>query len=149
MSSISTPAPGPGSPASGGGVAANTQQQFVEEPAEYIFNASLTNQVQTPFVPVNIDRDSDFLLTGINGSSTGAFTMNFQLPSQRSFANAPVNNGNILGTASIPAAIGPPPVYRAGSIGPAVQLQDTSGASGGSPNVIQIVFSGIRRLRTK
>lgn len=143
-SSISRPAPGSGSPQSAGGKDPNAQPQFVEEPADYIFNYTLTANQFIQNISVNIDRDSDFLLTGINGSSTGTFNMNFQLPSGRLIASNLVSSANLLGTANIPTAIGPPPVYRAGSIGPAVSLQDTSGAG----NTVQIVFSGIRRLRT-
>lgn len=141
---ISQAAPGPGSPLSQGGQAGNVQPQFVEEPAEYVFPYTLTANQLVQTVPVNIDRDSDFTLTGINGSSTGTFNMNFQLPSGRLYASAFVAASNLLGTANIPTSIGPPPVYRAGSIGPALSLQDTSGAG----NTVQICFKGIRRLRT-
>jgi hypothetical protein len=118
--------------------------QFVEEPANYIFNITLSaNQVLTR-VPVNIDRDSDFLWTGLNGSRTGAYSLNSRLPSGRQIGSANVNDTNLVGTANQPTAIGPPPLYRAGSTGPELDLTDLSGA----PNTIQLVFSGIRRLRT-
>lgn len=125
---------------------ANPQNQptYVEEPAIYVFTITLSANQHVPNVAVNIDRDSDFLLTGLNGSSAGTYTLNFQLPSGRQVANAEVLNTDILGTANQPTAIGPPPIYRAGSIGPQLTLTDTSGAS----NAIIIVFSGIRRIRT-
>jgi hypothetical protein len=144
-SSISTPAPGIGSPQSGGGVAPGAQPQFVEEPANYVFNYTIPGSTLVQNISVNIDRDSDFMLTGINGSSTSPlFSLNFQLPSGRLICSSPIASANFLGTPNIPTVIGPSPVYRAGSIGPAVTLQDTSGSS----NTVQIVFSGIRRLRT-
>ena len=120
------------------------QPTYIEEPAFYVFTMTLTTDQHVPNIAVNIDRDSDFLLTGINGSSDGAYTLNFQLPSGRLIANAEILNTDILGTANQPTAIGPPPIYRAGSIGPQLTITDVSGAT----NNIIIVFSGIRRLRT-
>lgn len=124
--------------------AAASQPTYVEEPAIYVFTQQLTNGQALQQVSVNIDRDSDFLLTGINGSSTGSYTLNFRLPSGRLIANAQILNTDLLGTANQPTAIGPPPIYRAGSVGPQLDLTDTSG----NTNNLIIVFSGIRRLRT-
>ena len=120
------------------------QPTYVEEPASYVFAYTLTANQSVQRVPVQIDRDSDFLLTGINGSSTGNYTLNFRLPSGRLYASAQITNGQLIGTANQPTAVGPPPIYRAGSSGPELDLTDTSGAS----NTLQIVFSGIRRIRT-
>jgi hypothetical protein len=120
------------------------QPTYVEEPAIYVFTQALTASQHIGQVAVNIDRDSDFLLTGINGSSDGAYTLNFRLPSGRLISNAEILNTDILGTANQPTAIGPPPIYRAGSVGPQLDLTDVSAA----PNNLIIVFSGIRRLRT-
>jgi hypothetical protein len=121
-----------------------TQATYVEEPAMYTFNYTLTADQAVQRVPVNIDRDSDFLLTGINGSSTGTYTLNVRLPSGRLIASAQINNTNFIGAANQPTAIGPPPIYRAGSTGPELDLTDTSGAG----NTLQIIFQGIRRIRT-
>ncbi len=120
------------------------QPTFTEEPAQYIFTQILTANQPLNNLSVNIDRDADFLLTGINGSSTGAYTLNFKLPSGRKINNVQVSNQNMIGTANQPTAIGPPPLYRAGSVGPQLDLTDTSGAG----NTVVIVFSGIRRIRT-
>lgn len=120
------------------------QPVYVEEPAQYIFNITLTGSQALTNVPVNIDRDSDFLLTGINGSSTGAYSLNFRLPSGRLICNQQIRNTNFIGTANQPTAIGPPPIYRAGSTGPQLDLTELTTSS----NTLQIVFSGIRRLRT-
>lgn len=120
------------------------QPTYVEEPAIYVFTQQLTANDHVGQVAVNIDRDSDFLLTGINGSSDGAYTLNFRLPSGRLISNAEILNTDIIGTANQPTAIGPPPIYRAGSVGPQLDLTDVSGAT----NNLIIVFSGIRRLRT-
>lgn len=120
------------------------QATYVEEPAQYIFNLTLTASQALQRVPVNIDRDSDFLWTGINGSSTGTYTLNVRLPSGRLICSQQINNTNFIGTPNVPTPIGPPPIYRAGSTGPELDLTDTSGQS----NTLQLVFSGIRRLRT-
>ncbi len=136
--------PGQTTASSNAGTGNQNQPQFTEEPAQYIFNYTLTALQPVTRIPVNIDRDSDFMLTGINGSSTGTYTLNVRLPSGRLIGSAQVNNTNFIGAANQPTAIGPPPIYRAGSTGPEVDLTDTSNAG----NTIQIVFSGIRRLRT-
>jgi hypothetical protein len=122
----------------------SNQPTFVEEPAIYEFTTSLGADDTITDVAVNIDRDSDFLLTGIWGSSTGEFTMNFRLPSGRQIANQAILNTDVLGTANQPTSIGPPPIYRAGSVGPQLTLTDLSGAT----NNITILFGGIRRIRT-
>ena len=120
------------------------QPTYVEEPAMYVYTITLTALEAVQQASVNIDRDSDFLLTGINGSSTGNYTLNFRLPSGRLVANTQILNIDLIGTANQPTAIGPPPIYRAGSVGPQLDLTDVSNTS----NTIIIVFSGIRRLRT-
>lgn len=135
-SSMNPPRGGAGNPAN--------QPTYVEEPAIYYFTYTLTSDQHVSDIAVQIDRDSDFLLTGINGSSTGTYTLNFRLPSGRQVSNFEVLNTDLIGTANQPTAIGPPPIYRAGSNGPQLTLTDTSGGS----NSIIIVFSGIRRIRT-
>jgi hypothetical protein len=124
---------------------ASAQPTFVEEPAIYVFQLTLTANQALQRVPVNIDRDSDFLLTGINGSSTGTYSLNVRLPSGRLIGSSQINNVNFIGAANQPTSIGPPPIYRAGSTGPELDLTETSGSS----NIVQIVFNGIRRLRTQ
>jgi len=127
---------------------ASTQQSnqptYVEEPAIYEFTTQLSSDEAVTDVAVPIDRDSDFLLTGIWGSSSGEFTLNFRLPSGRQISNQQILNTDILGTANQPVSIGPPPIYRAGSVGPQLDLTDISGAT----NNITILFGGIRRIRT-
>lgn len=117
---------------------------FVEEPANYVFQVNLTALQSITRIPVNIDRDADFLWTGINGSSTGLYNINVRLPSGRLIASAIMFAANFVGTANQPTAIGPPPIYRAGSTGPELDLTDVSNAG----NTIQLIFSGIRRIRT-
>ena len=136
--------PGNSQASTNNGTGNPNQPQFVEEPANYVFNYTLTAGQSVQRVPVNIDRDSDFMLTGINGSATGGYNLNFRLPSGRQIGSALVASTNLIGAANQPTSIGPPPVYRAGSTGPEIDLTDTSNAS----NTIQIVFSGVRRLRT-
>lgn len=120
------------------------QPTYVEEPAIYVFSSTLSSDQHISDISVNIDRDSDFLLTGVNGSSTGTYTLNFRLPSGRQICNTEILNTDFIGTANQPTAIGPPPIYRAGSTGPQLTLTDTSGAG----NTVIIIFSGIRRIRT-
>ena len=143
MGSSAAGMPSTGSPASQGG--ATSQPNFIEEPATYVFNYTLTSGQAVTRVAVNIDRDSDFLLTGINGTSTGGYTLNVRLPSGRLIASQQMINSQFVSNApNQPTAIGPPPIYRAGSTGPELDLTDTSMNS----NTLQIIFSGLRRLRT-
>lgn len=120
------------------------QPTYVEEPAIYISVVTLAPNQNIQDLAVNIDRDSDFMLTGLNGSSDGAYSINFRLPSGRQISNAQVLNTDLLGTANQPTAIGPPPIYRAGSTGPQLTLNELSGVA----NNARIIFSGIRRIRT-
>jgi hypothetical protein len=120
------------------------QPEYVEEPAIYTFVTTLTAGQHLDNAAVNIDRDTDWLWTGLNGSQTGNYTVNFRLPSGRQLANAEIFNQDIIGTANQPTVIGPPPVYRAGSVGPQVTITDISGGG----NTVTIVFTGIRRVRT-
>jgi hypothetical protein len=137
--------PGATSASSNAGTGSGAQPNFVEEPAFYLAVIALTAGQSLTNVPVNIDRDSDFCLTGINGSQTGTFTFNFRLPSGRFVGNQQIKNTDFVGTANQPNAIGPPPIYRAGSVGPQLDITDTSGGN----NNVQLVFTGIRRLRTQ
>lgn len=119
--------------------------QYVEEPGTYVFQITLNGSQALQRIPVPIDRDSDFVLTGVNGSSTGSYTVNMQLPSGRYMMSSQIQNANFVSPdANQPTAIGPPPLYRAGSSGPMLDLTDTSTNS----NTIEIIFSGVRRLRT-
>jgi hypothetical protein len=132
-----------GSPASGGGAA--QQPQFIEEMAVYPFSVVLTSGQALTRLPVNIDRDSDFLLLGLVGGSTGGYTVNFRLPSGRLIASSQMVNTQFVATnANQPTPWGPPPIYRAGSTGPEVDITDTSGAG----NTVTLLFIGVRRLRT-
>jgi hypothetical protein len=122
---------------------AGAAPQFAEEPCFYVAQIVLTALQVLTRVPVNIAGDSDFLLTGIHGTSTGDFTINFRLPGGGAFANAQVHKANIIGAANQPTPIGPPAAYRAGSSGPLLDLTDVSNAG----NTLELIFSGIKRTR--
>ncbi len=123
----------------------DNQPQYVEEAAVVVFEITLSGNQHLTRVPVPIDRDSDFLWTGLNGSEDGAYTLNPTLPSGRYMCTSEIQNGNLVSPdANQPTAIGPPALYRAGSSGPLLDLTDTSG----NTNVITLAFSGLRRLRT-
>lgn len=122
----------------------NNQPDFVEEAAWYLYTVTLNANQSVKGASVNIDRDSDFTLTGVHGSSDGLFTMNMRLPSGRLISNAQILSTDWLGTANQPTAMGPPPIYRAGSVGPQLDLTEVSGDT----NVLFIIFTGIRRIKT-
>jgi hypothetical protein len=118
---------------------------YAYEAALYVFQIVLTANQKLNAQKVPIDPDSDFLLRGIHGTSTGSYTVNMRLPRGNNLANAQLQNTNFVGTAQQPAPIGPSPVYIANGIGPSLDLIDTSGAS----NTLEIVFSGVRRYTTR
>lgn len=116
--------------------------KIVEEPVLIPFSITLTSGQVARSQPVPIEPDSDFLLTGIHGTSTGSYNINFRLPGGRNFATVPVKNANLVGTAAQPTAIGPAPLYRRGSNGPVIDsITDTSGAT----NTIELCFTGVRQ----
>jgi hypothetical protein len=117
---------------------------YVEEPAFLVLQIVLTALQPLTRLPMTIDRDSDFLLTGIHGTSTGGYKINFRTPSGRTFANNQIQNVNLVGVANQPTPIGPPLAYAAASTGPMLDITDTSNAN----NTVELIFSGIRRLRT-
>lgn len=117
---------------------------YAYEPALYVFQIVLTSGQKLNAQKIPIDPDSDFLLRGVHGTSTGTYTVNMRLPRGNNLANAQLQNTNFVGTASQPAPIGPSPIYLANGIGPALDLTDTSGAS----NTLEVCFSGVRRYKT-
>jgi hypothetical protein len=121
------------------------QPQYAEESGWYVFQKVLTSGQALTGLALPIENDSDFLLTGIHGTSTGAFTVNFRLPGGRTFCNAQIHSANLLGTPNQPTPIGPTAIYRGGSNGPVLDITDVSGAG----NTLEIVFSGIRRLKLR
>ena len=133
------------SPSNATPTASANQPEYVEEAAYVVFEITLSGGQHITRVPVPIDRDSDFLWTAINGSADGTYTLNPTLPSGRYLCTSEITDGNFVSTAANqPTTIGPPALYRAGSSGPLLDLTDTSN----STNVIKLVFSGIRRLRS-
>ncbi len=119
------------------------QPDYVEEPQLYPYTVSLAGNQHLEEQSVNIARDADFTLTGVNGSSAGRYTLNFRTPSGRLISTAEILDTDIIGTANQPTAF-MPMVYRAGSVGPQLNITDVSGAT----NAVSIVFSGIRRVKT-
>jgi hypothetical protein len=128
-----------------------TPPSYTEEPAAYVVNIVLTANQALQRVPVPIDRDSDFLLIGVNGTCTALYSFNVRMPSGRLYASSQINcapqgnaANNFIGTPNQPTTFGPPPNYRAGGVGPELDLTDLSGAT----NTVQLVFQGVRRLLT-
>jgi hypothetical protein len=115
---------------------------YAEEPCVYTYQVVLTAAQILKNQNVPIDVDSDFLLTGIHGTRTGSYNVNFKLPSGRSFSNVMIQDTNLIGVANQPTAIGPSALYNRGTVGPTLEITDTSGAG----NTLEICFSGIRRF---
>lgn len=85
--------------------------------------------------------DADFVLTGIHGTSTGTYTVNFKLPSGRYVSpNAQIKNTDLVGTPQTPTDF-PPTLYPKGSQTIKFDVTDTSGAG----NTIEIICSGYNR----
>lgn len=128
--------------------ASDQEAQYVEEPEILVFTVSLTNSgAGSSFnkIAVPIPRDADFVWTGLNGKSDGAYLINVYLPSGRQIATSSMQNANFVSAdPQQPTAIPVPPLYRAGSNGPSLDLANLFGDT----NNIELEFSGIRRLRT-
>ncbi|MDP9054841.1 MAG: hypothetical protein M3N93_11165 [Acidobacteriota bacterium] len=114
---------------------------YTYEPCIYPLQIALTANQALRNQKVGIDSDSDFILTGVHGTSTGAFNINFKLPSGRMVSNNLVQSANLIGTANQPAAFAPM-LYKKGGLGPATDLTDTSGAG----NTVEIIYDGYRRF---
>jgi hypothetical protein len=117
----------------------------VDQATVLVFQIVLTANQTPTRVPVPIPKDADFLLTGIHGTSTGDFSMNFLNPDGSQFANVQLHKANILGTPTSPFPIGPPSYYGAGSNGPMLDLTELTGAT----NTLELCFDGIKRMRVK
>lgn len=114
---------------------------YTYEPCVYPLQIILTALQAVKNQKVGIDADSDFILTGVHGTSTSTYNVNFRLPSGRQLSNNLVQNTNLVGTANQPAAF-PPMLYPKGGLGPQTDLTDTSNAG----NTIEIIFDGYRRF---
>lgn len=120
------------------------QPQFADEPGFYVYQRTLTaNQVLSDLTQ-SIDNDSDFILTGLLGSQTGAYTLRFKDANLRYVSSAAMRNSNIVGSAPFPVPLFPNLVYPAGSR-ISIDLTDLTGSS----NTIELVFVGIKRFRTR
>lgn len=114
----------------------------------YIFNFSLTNQNVLLDQPVSILTEADFFWRGLVFASVGAFNVRFQDGQQFYLSSALINSQNLAATAGDPFPIFPEIFYpAAGRI--TIDIQDASGASGGSPNTGQLMFIGVSRYRLR
>jgi hypothetical protein len=123
---------------------ASGAQYYVEAGAEP-FDLTLQANAESRDLSQYFAKDSTFLWTGVAGSQTGLFQVQFQLPDGRLLSSAPVRNSNIIGTAQFPV-----PIWPAVRIGPngkigIATIKDLSGAA----NTIQIVFLGVRVYLTR
>lgn len=113
----------------------------VEEEAWQTLDLSLLANASARDQGVNIDKDGDFLVTHLWGTSTGSYNLQVRLYSGRPLSSAPVSNTNMVGTVAFKTPI-KPMLYPAGSR-ISIDFIDTSGAD----NDIQIVFGGIRLVK--
>jgi hypothetical protein len=120
------------------------QMQPYEEPHAIPYDVTLTGNQEVLQQGVFIDQDGDFVLKGIVGSQSGAYSLRFRLPSGRYWPNGYVKNTNLVGTAQFPVPVEPNVVFPAGSK-IAIDIKDTSGAS----NTVQILLIGSKLLKTR
>jgi len=118
-------------------------QYYVEpgcEPLDKVLAASTEYKDLSQFV----QKDSDFLWTGLGGSQSGEYLIQITLPDGRQLSSAPVRSSNLVGNAQFPVAIWPAVrIPAGGKLG--IYLKDISAA----PNTIQIVFYGVRLYRVR
>ncbi len=118
------------------------EQQFHEEPFEYVFNRVLQANEELVDLAQFIDADADFVLMALKGSQTGAYEIRFQLPNGRYRSSARIRNANAVGTAQFPVPVFPAIVLPAGGkVG--IDIKDLSNAQ----NTVQLVFVGVKRFR--
>lgn len=120
------------------------QQPAYEEPHAIPYDVTLSGSQELLQQGVFIDSDGDFILKGIVGSQSGAYSIRFRLPSGRYWPNGYVKNTNLIGTAQFPVPVEPNVVFPAGSK-VAIDIKDTSGSS----NTIQILLIGSKLLKTQ
>ncbi len=120
---------------------AATAPQYYEEPAEYVYEVSLTALQALVDQSRFVDSDADFMWMAVKGNATGDYSVRFRMPNGRYIQNAQVNADNAIGTAQFPVPVGAVavPVPAAGRIG--IDITDLSNA----PNTVQLVFMGVRR----
>src|SRR5574340_1440935 len=111
-----------------------TQQQFYVEPGAEPFNVSLLASEEKKDLAQLFAKDSVFLWTGLVGTQTGTYRVQFSLPDGRHLSSAPINNASIIGTGQFPVPIWPAVKVPAGGKIGIVSIQDTSVAA----NTIQI-----------
>ena len=115
-----------------------------EEAGYYVYKHHLNANGNEPDLTQSIDGDSDFVLVSLHGKSTGTFNINIKDRSGKPIYSSSADASNVVGTAQLPVRIRPALVFpAAGQIG--ISLQDTSG----SGNDVELIFTGIRRFRTR
>lgn len=119
-------------------------QQYYPEPGAEPFDVSLLASEAKRDLSQFFGRDHDFLVTGLCGTQTGAYTVQFILPGGRQLSSALINYANIIGTAQFPVSLWPAVRVPAGAkIG--INITDTSAVA----NTVQIVFLGVRLFKTR
>jgi len=116
--------------------------EYYYEPGMLVFQRSLTASQALLDLSQNNDLDADLIWDSIWGTQTGNYTIRLKLPSGRYLSSAQMRNANLVGTAQFPVPMVPAiEVPRNSRIG--IDLTDVTAA----PNVIEIVFGGLRRYR--
>lgn len=83
---------------------------------------------QTVSVSIQTDKDSDFIVRQITGSSTGGALVTVQdMGRDRQWMNVPTHIRNLIGSGAFPNKLATPRFVTAGSV-ISVQIQDISGA---------------------
>jgi hypothetical protein len=121
--------------------AAEDAETMHEESYDLVFSRSLTANQALIDQALYTDGDSEFLITSVVGTSTGAYSIRLKGPTGRYLQSAAVRNTNFVGSAIFPSAILPALLLPAnGRI--TLDVTDLSAA----PNTIEILFRGIKRF---
>jgi len=114
---------------------------FVDKPFSYVYDVTLTALQALLNQSIPIQTDSEFYLRGIYVSaSTGTFTFRYSDANNYYFSDAQILNQNYSTFAGQPAVVLPEVWYPAGGK-LSIDITDTSGA----PNLVEIVFIGVKR----
>ena len=116
---------------------------YVDVDFTYLYDVTLTGGQFLRDQTVSTTNDADFAIRAIViAFSTGPFNIRIADSQGYYLSNGMIASANLLGDAASPFPIFPEVLIPAGGrIG--IDIQDTSGA----PNVIEILFRGVKRYR--
>lgn len=124
-----------------GGLPNGAPDGYVDKPFDYVFDVTLTTFQTLLSQQIPIQTDSAFLARGVYiSSATGLFSFRWSDANNWYHSDGLISSANFSTFAGQPFVILPEEMYPAGSK-LTIDISDTSG----STNVIELVFTGVKR----